>query len=175
MNLAMYLLIFLLDKTVYKPYILIMKAKIHVMGLMCLFIFISCDKLKNPYSDYSFNPHPVISITISDLTSTYNSELDRWSWEFQVTLTESNGFSATITELMARVYYNRSWPLGETVYDNHYFLPANDTLFYDVAIFSGKNVDRIKVFFKAEDEDRNYFEGAENFHLGNSNVYDDKL
>lgn len=150
-----------------------MRAKVLTLGLICLTL-IACDKLKNPYSPDLTTPRPIISITISGLSSTYNSDIDGWAWEFQVTLTESNGFSATITELMTRVYYDRSWPLGETVYTDRWPLPARGTLSYSVAVISGENVDRIKVFFEGEDENGGHIEGAQNFHLGDSSLYDDK-
>lgn len=145
-----------------------MRTKTLILGLICLFIFTGCDELKNPYSPDFTNPYPVIQITFSGLTSTYNLDLDCWSWESQITMTEINGVSSTITELMARVYYNRSWPLGETVYAGRWFLPANGTLSYDVAVVSGEDIDRMKVFFEGEDENGNHIAGAENLLSGNS-------
>lgn len=150
-----------------------MRAKVLILGLICLFIFVSCDGLKNPHSPDLTNPYPMIQITFSELTSTYNSDIDYWSWKSQITMTEINGISSTITELMARVYYNRSWPLGETIYTGHWFLPGNGVISYNVAVISGENVDRIKVFFEAEDENGNHFSGAQNFYPGNSNPHDD--
>lgn len=151
-----------------------MRTKIRTLGLICLFILTCCDKLKNPYTDYSHNPYPVIQITMSGLSCAYNSDIDRWSWEFQFTLTETNGVSAVITELMARVYYDRSWPLGETVYVNRWPLPAEGAFSCNIAVISGENVDRIKVFFEGEDENGNHISGAQNFHLEDFSFYDDK-
>lgn len=150
-----------------------MRTKVLTLGLICFFIFTGCDELKNPYSPDLTNPYPVIQITFSELTSTYNSDLNCWSWKSQITMTEINGVSSTITELMARVYYNRSWPLGETIYAGRWFLPANGALSYDVVVVSGEKIDRIKVFFEGEDENGNQISGAQNFYPGNSNPHDE--
>jgi hypothetical protein len=135
-----------------------------ILGLVCFFILVSCDKLQNPYTDYSCNPYPVIQIAVSDLSSAYIVSANKWSWKFQAALTETNGVSVTITELMARVYFNRSWPLGEVVYAGCWELPANGILNRNIVVLSNENIDRIKVFFEGEDENGNRVSGAQNFY-----------